>query len=225
MKPPKAQTPVSHGVDQLIAQLRAEGVAAGREEAAAIVAEARAKADAMRAAARAEIEADRRAAAQDAERAARTAREALDAALRDAMLALRGQLLERFSEDVRRLVAEAAAEPDLIARMILEVAAGAREAAGVVPGEPIEALLPISVARPEDLRRDLEGLRQSPLTQLTLARAGAILEEGVPLGPGGLTLRLRDGALEIDLSDEAIADVILSHLKPRFRALFEGVIR
>lgn len=226
----KKPAAVSYGVDALIAQVRDEGVAAGRTEAARLVAEAQSEAARLIDAARSEARRTLTEAEAEVQRVKKTCDEALVAAKQNAILALRQQLLEKFSADVRRLVSEATVVPDLVQRMIMEVASGARDAAGVRAGEHIVAVLPREVAEVEDLRQEAEALRGSPLTQLVLARAGAVLTEGIVLvaaGPGekGLLLRLREGALEIDLSDEAIASVLLAHLQPRFRSLFEGVVR
>jgi V/A-type H+-transporting ATPase subunit E len=42
---------------------------------------------------------------------------------------------------------------------------------------------------------------------------------------GGIRVVLTENDLEIDLSDHAIADMLLQHLQPRFRALMQGIIR
>jgi V/A-type H+/Na+-transporting ATPase subunit E len=41
---------------------------------------------------------------------------------------------------------------------------------------------------------------------------------------GGIRIVLKDNGLLVDLTDAAVADVILRHLQPRFRALLEGVV-
>jgi V/A-type H+-transporting ATPase subunit E len=40
-----------------------------------------------------------------------------------------------------------------------------------------------------------------------------------------LRLRLVENEVVLDLSDRAIANVLLQHLQPRFRALLEGMVR
>jgi V/A-type H+-transporting ATPase subunit E len=42
---------------------------------------------------------------------------------------------------------------------------------------------------------------------------------------GGLKLRLVDREVILDMSDRAIAEAILEHLQPRFRALLEGMVK
>jgi V/A-type H+-transporting ATPase subunit E len=56
-----------------------------------------------------------------------------------------------------------------------------------------------------------------------------MIREGVDFGisqedGGGFHLRLRNGEIELDLSDRALADLLLEHLQPRFRALLEGIV-
>ncbi len=228
--PPPPQAPeIARGVESLIAELRARGVEAGEREAARLVADARAEAEAILAAARAEAASIVAAAQEARSREEAAARAALSTAVRDAIIALRADLLEKFSDNVRRMVSRALAEPELLARMILAVTERAAATAAVGPGTPADILLPERLQTLDELRADLEALRQSPLTRFVLAGVEQSLEGGVTLraAPGltaGLRVRLADGTVEIDLSDAAIADVLLAHLRPRFRALFEGII-
>ena len=43
-------------------------------------------------------------------------------------------------------------------------------------------------------------------------------------GGRGIRVRLLDDDLEIDLTDEAIAELLLEHLQPRFRAVLTGMV-
>jgi V/A-type H+-transporting ATPase subunit E len=57
-----------------------------------------------------------------------------------------------------------------------------------------------------------------------------MLREGVSFGvakdnQGGLKLKLVDQEVILDMSDEALAETILEHLQPRFRALLEGMVK
>ncbi|WP_448578273.1 hypothetical protein [Thermaurantiacus sp.] len=220
---------IAQGVETLIAELRERGVEEGRREAARLVAEAEAEGARLLGAARAEaarLVAQARAAAQAEEEAGRRA---LEAAARDAILALRADLLERFSDNLQRMVAEAMDRRDLLGPVILALVGQAGAAAGIGPGTAIEITLPDRPQTLEELRADLEAARQSPLTRLVLEGVAASLGEGVVLKAGpadlrGLMVRLVDDAVEIDLSDAAIASALMAHLRPRFRALFEGII-
>jgi V/A-type H+-transporting ATPase subunit E len=60
--------------------------------------------------------------------------------------------------------------------------------------------------------------------------AGEMLREGVNFsraedGSEGIRLALLDRGVSIDLTDKAVADLLLVHLQPRFRALLEGVVK
>jgi V/A-type H+-transporting ATPase subunit E len=228
-KPSIPEGAVGQGVEALIARLRAEGVEAARQEAEAMRQSARAEAHAILEEARNEAQGVRAQARAEAQALRRAGEDGLRAAARDVILRLRQEILDRFSDDVRRLVADAMTDPELLRAMILEVAAGARDAAGLSRGEPVSGVL-AGAAAFEDLRQDVEGLRSAPATRLMLASVGHVLSEGVTIGAlpgreGGLVLRLREGGLEIALTDAAVADILIAHLSPRFRALFEGVIR
>jgi len=227
--PPPGAPEIADGVERLIAELRARGVEEGRQEAARILAGAQAEAARLLAEARAEagrILAEAQAAAG---REAEAGREALAAAARDTILALRADLLGRFSGQLRRMVRETLDRPEILGALVLAVAGQAAEAAGVGPETALEVQLPDRPQTLEDLRADLESARQSPLTRLVADLLAGILREGVVLKAGpedaaGLRVRLTEADVEIDLSDAAITGVLLAHLKPRFRALFERII-
>ena len=79
---------------------------------------------------------------------------------------------------------------------------------------------------------DEEGTRltedgQDNMRRLVLGISGEMLEEGVDLKPsasigGGIRIRLVGEDLEIDLSDEAISELLLQNLLPRYRAIVSG---
>jgi V/A-type H+-transporting ATPase subunit E len=57
-----------------------------------------------------------------------------------------------------------------------------------------------------------------------------MLREGVSFSRAedaseGIRLALLDRGVSIDLTDKAVADMLLVHLQPRFRALLEGVVK
>ena len=56
-----------------------------------------------------------------------------------------------------------------------------------------------------------------------------MLGEGVSFVVGeekqtGVTFRLRDKNIEVELDEAAVSTMLLKHLQPRFRALLEGII-
>jgi V/A-type H+-transporting ATPase subunit E len=220
----------SSGVEALIERLREEGVAAGHAVAQEIESEARRHA--------AQTVQDAQARAQRLVAEARKAsdvlkkggEEALRVAMRDTVLHLKGQLMEQFSTEVRRLIAVAMDQEEFLRQLILEVAGRAREQAGVDAGQPVRLLLPRALVGLEELRRNPLELREGSLSHFVLSVAGNVLAEGVSFGVAdddakGIRLYLEDKDVGIELTDEAVAALLLQHLQPRFRAILEGTVK
>lgn len=223
-------TITSHGVEELLARIRAEGVESGRAEAAAIVAAAEQQAQQIVRAAEAEAERLRAEATAEAERQQRAGEEALRVAARDALLDLKQQLAEKFSREVSSMVGEGMRDPELLARLILEVAARTGEEIDRGDDEPLEVILPRDVVGLEELRRRPEELSEGALSRFVAQSVGELLQQGVTLGfadddAQGIRLHLVARNLTIDLTDRAVAELLLRHLQPRYRALLEGVVR
>ena len=86
-----------------------------------------------------------------------------------------------------------------------------------------------AVERFEELRQKPEEL-EGKLSELVKQISSAAWREGVtfkPLEKGvrGIRVVLTEKDIEVDMSDKAIAHMLLEHLQPRFRALMEGIIR
>jgi V/A-type H+-transporting ATPase subunit E len=217
------------GVEALIARLRDDGVAAGRAEAERMTAEAEALARRIVGAAEAEAKAKRDAAFKEIDAHRRAGEDALRAAARDAVLDLKEQIARRFADDVAKTVSEAMRDEALLERMILAIVGRARAEAAVDAAAEVEAILPRAAVGLDELRKKPEELREGSLSHFVAASAGAMLREGVSFGraeddAGGIRLRLKDRGVSVDLTDRAVAEVILAHLQPRFRALLEGVV-
>lgn len=224
------QTLPSSGVEALIERLRDEGVKAGREEAARIEAQARQQAaERLR-------EAETRAAQileqarQEADALRKGGEEALRIAMRDTVLRLKVELSDRFSDEVERLISAELEQEAFLQQLILEVAARARAESGLDAGQPVEVQLPKALVSPEELRRNPLELREGSLSHFVLSLAGNVLAEGVTFRVDeregrGIRLYLRDKDVHIDLTDEAVAALLLAHLQPRFRAILEGTVK
>ncbi|WP_119165297.1 hypothetical protein [Algihabitans albus] len=224
------ETESSSGVDALIARLREEGVSAGRNRAAEIVSEAQRQAkqilDKAHAEARDRLETARREA--DAYRAA--GEEALKTAIRDTILSMKADLMERFSSDVRRLTSQQLAEPEILRKMILEIAGRVRDEAGVADRDELEVVLPDAAIGLEELRNNPEELGKGRLTKLVLGLTGEMLRDGVTFSASeesaaGIQVKVEGKDVTLDLTDEAVADLLLQHLQPRFRAVLEGIVK
>lgn len=227
-RPPKEKGPVASGVETLIARLRDEGVAAGREEANRIVAQAEARARWMLEQAEQEADTIRNEGRRAAARFKLAAEESLRTAARDTVLALKSTLSQRFAREIERLVSERLKDEELLGRLIIEIAGRAR---GEVENQaPLEVLLPSDAIGIEELRQKPEQFQQGPLTEFVLAVTGDFLREGVTFGvdesiEGGIQVRLTDSGITLDLTDRAIAQLLLQYLQPRFRALLEGIVK
>lgn len=218
------------GVEALIDRLREEGVAAGRAEAARIVAEAEARARQTIETAEHDARKRREEARRDAEARRRAGEDALRTAARDAVLELKEQLTHQFAEDVGKTVSDVMRDDDLLRRMILAVASRARAESAVDEAAEVEVILPRAAVGLDDLRRRPEELREGSLTHFAAASAAELLRKGVTFGRAsddadGIRLVLHEHGVSIDLTDQAVAAAILEHLQPRFRALLEGVVK
>jgi V/A-type H+-transporting ATPase subunit E len=226
----RADTPaqVASGVEELIARLREQGVAAGRTEADRLVAEARAEAQRTMAQARQQAQQIVEQARAEAQTLESSGRQALELALRDAVLALKSQLMERFRGEVRQLVGEEQQKQELLEKMIVEVVGRVREEAD--RSAQIEVILPRHIVGLEELSQNPQELEHGVLTRFVQLVSQGLLRQGVSFGVAsdqheGLRLRLVDRDVVLDLSDAAVAEAILQHLQPRFRALLEGVVK
>lgn len=222
--------PISSGVDDLISRLREEGVSAGRMKAEAILADAKAEAARMLAKATAEAQQKLEAARREAESFRSAGKEALKTAMRDTVLEMKINLTEGFSSDVKRLVSRELQDPEVLRRMILEVAGRARDQARMGDDERLEIILPESAVGLEELRRNPQALEEGPLTKFVFGLTREMLRQGVTFSASGesaagIRVQLKDKDVILDLTEEAVAALLLRHLQPRFRAVLEGVVR
>lgn len=221
-------TSTSSGVEALIERLRHQGVEAGRAARDKIVAEAEREAERIVKQAREKAAAIVEDARQEVERLQTSGEDALRVAVRDTVLRMRETLRKRLEGQVRKLVAEQLVDEDFLRQLIIEVARRARNTSGAEQAEHLEILLPPEPIGLEELQQRPEEL-ESRLSQFAKEIAGATWREGVSIdalepGERGIRIRLKDEELELDLSDRAIADLLLEHLQPRFRAVMEGQI-
>ena len=222
--------PLSSGVDALIERLRQEGVTAGRTEADAILAEAKAQAKQVLDKASAEAQARLESAQKEADAYRSAGEEALKTAMRDTVLDMKATLAQQFSADVKRLVSHQLQDPEVLKRMILEVAARTRDGAEVEEGDQLEVILPETVVGLQELRQNPEELREGTLTKFVFGLTGEMLRSGVTFSASddfssGLRVHVTEKEVTLDLTDAAVASLLLQHLQPRFRAILEGIVK
>jgi V/A-type H+-transporting ATPase subunit E len=220
----------SSGVEALIERLRDEGVADGRRQADELIAEARHEAEEIVLEAKQEAEEILHQARTEAERVRNAGEEALRSAMRDTVLKMKGHLSTRFNEEVRRLVAAEMEQEPFLERLILELAGRVRRDAGLDQAQQVEILLPEDVVGLEELRRHPEKLREGSLSHFVLSVASGLLRDGVELRSsdrleGGIRISLQEGEIQVDLTPDKVAEVLLEHLHPRFRAILEGTVK
>lgn len=223
------QHPVASGIEELIGRLRREGVEEGEAEASRMLADAETKARDILQKAEAKATAMRDAARDEADRTRKSGEEALRAAMRDAVLELKDDLARRFAEQVGGTVSDMTRDDEMLKAMILAVAARARTDSGAEAAKEMEVILPRSAVGLDQLRKNPEELKEGTLSHFVASEAREMLREGITFSraeddAAGLRLVLKDNGMEVDLTDRAVASVILRHLQPRFRALLEGVV-
>ncbi|OQX35943.1 MAG: hypothetical protein B0D91_09900 [Oceanospirillales bacterium LUC14_002_19_P2] len=216
---------VSVGVQELIEKLRNQGVANGRTEADKIVSDARAEADRILEEARLQAADLVNKAKKEADFTIKAGEESLELAGRNAVLELKDFLLKQFSEQIRLTVAREMEDQGILKNMILEVA-GRNSLRGE---ENVEVILPRKVIGVEDLREHPEALKEGSLAYFAVRQGKEMLSNGVTFKVGGekqtgVTFRLREKNIEVELDDTAVSTMLLKHLQPRFRALLEGII-
>lgn len=219
---------ISHGVDALIDKLRNDGVAAGQADAEKLRADANAEAAKILAEAKREADDYQKNARAEADSYRAAGEEALNTAMRDAVLTMKAGLTDRFREDVERLVTKEMADPELLKQMILEVVG--RAAKGANLDGKMQVILPSKVATQEDIKQNADDIQSGKLTKYVLGLTADMLREQVELHASddtqdGIRVRAEDQGVVLDLTDKAVASLLMEHLQPRFRAVLEGVIR
>ena len=150
--------------------------------------------------------------------------------MRDLVLDLKASLMQQFSNEVQRLVRDQVTDKDFLRRMILELVGRLRDSVEIEEGETVEVILPTEVVGLEDLRQRPEELTEGELSRFIFAVEGDILRQGVRFTPSkdpqvGVSVRLVDKDIKVDVTDAACAALLLDHLQPRFRAILEGVVK
>ena len=206
----------SSGVKELIERIRDEGVHSARAEADRILAEAKARAARIVADAKAEAAAIKKEARASMEREQTATIEALRIAARDTELELRAAIMSGFEEHVRRLVTDVTTDGSVLRDMILVLSG--RAADELLKDKDAVILVPDRLADEVSAELD-EFLRRS-----AGALSADVLRQGIELIPssevqGGARVRLVGEDLEIDMSNEALSEMMLKLLLPRYRKI------
>ena len=227
---PATQNHASYGVETLIERLRSEGVTQGQTEGDAIIQDAKQRAASLISDAKREAEQIKSKARQEAKAMQVAGQDALKLAARDTLLKLTEALSKRFSVEVRNLVKEAMKPEPFMEKLILQLVAQTRDNLALDEQEQMMIELPESIVDINELRKNPEEIKQGTLSHLVVSLTAKMLNKGVSYRTsgdisGGIKVYLQDGDIEVELTDEALAAVLVEHLQPRFRALMEGVIK
>ena len=218
----------SSGVEELIEKLRQQGVDKGQQEASKLVEEAEHRADWLLSQAHQEAEQIVSKARAAANNLRQSGEDALRIAARDMHLEVRETLSHSFSDQVERLVAQQMDNEAFMRKLILSLVDKASQDHGITDADKMEVLLPDDFIGLDELRRNPKEYREGVLSQFVQSLAAEQMREGISfdLHDGqGIRVRLSGEEVEVDLSADAIAKLLLKHLQPRFRAIIEGVIR
>jgi len=228
----KNQSPqmASSGVDALIERLQQEGIATGQEKAEKIVADAQKRAEWIIDEANMEAKLLINNAKAEAQAIKAAGEEALKLAARDTFIHLRDFLLGRFRNEIMLMVKNRMAEKKFLDKLILALAGRVREKSGLEHHQQVLIELPKELFDDDDLRKDPEQLQEGALSRFVAEITAEMLRDGVTFKlseqlDSGLSIKLKGEDITIDFSDAAVANLLLEHLQPRFRALLEGTVR
>jgi V/A-type H+-transporting ATPase subunit E len=215
----------SSGVQQLIDKLKNKGVYEGQKLAEALINEAEAKAARILSTAQAEADklfADTR---HKLEIERTSFHEAIKTAFRDTQLALRAKIREAFAAHLKRLVSLEVADKDFIKQLVLAIGSLNRDE--ISKATNIEVLVPLKLFEKDETGMHLTHAGKIGMRHLVLGLSQDMLREGIELQSstdvrGGIKVRLIGNDVELDLSDEAISDLLLKFLLPRYREIVSG---
>ncbi|MTH98818.1 hypothetical protein [Roseibium sp. RKSG952] len=225
----KERSAAGAGVQALIDRLKSEGVAAGQDQADAILKKAREEAQAIKHEAETRAKAILDKANREAAEEKAATQDGLKIAARDMVLSLRNELDGRIQDEAARLIGVTLSDEGFLQKLILSIAGRAKENAGITGNDKLEIVLPERALTFEELKQSPEKVEPGTLTHFAVTLANDVLREGVTFqtepGLRGIRIKLTDKNVSIDMTEEAVAELLKAHLQPRLRAIMEGVLR
>lgn len=213
------------GVQELIDKLKNQGVSEGKREAEKIIKEAQNKASQILSQAQAEADKLLSEAHNKIEVERKSSHEAIKTAFRDTELALRSKVRDAFSVHLKRLVSFELEDKDFIKQLVLAIASV--KTPEIAQVSHVEILLPSKLFEKDESGADLNKEGKKRMQSLVLGITQDMLREGIELKSsneikGGIKVRLTGKDLELDLTDDALADLLLKYLLPRYREIVSG---
>jgi len=214
----------SHGIQELIDQLRTKGVSEGERQAQAVLDDAHVQAEKILADAKQEAQQCVQKAKEEAAFIEESGEQALRRTYRDIKLQLKEELVRAFSRQLQFLVSQELSDPDTLKCLLMSAAGKAQ-----LQDRPMTIELPSKEAAEDDLREHPELLQSGPLLELVGQVTRELFESdvrimGVEHLSSGARIELVDGTVSLDLSDDGLSALVLKHLQPRFRAILDGVV-
>lgn len=195
-------------LQELIEQIKKDGVDVAENEAASIVAEANAKADKIIAEAKAEADRIIREAKEQNERLVRVSEDAIRQAGRNLLISFRESVARELNAILGEKVASVYSS-DTIAELIVKAVVSWANNADT---EDVAVLL-----NGEDLNK-LEGELYAALKERML---GGVMLRASDSFDGGFRIAVNNGAAYYDYSAEAVTEMLSVYLNPRVTALLK----
>lgn len=217
---------VSSGVQEFIDKLKDQGVSEGQRQAKQITEEAHHQASCILSQAQTKVDQLLSEARHQLEVERKSSHEAIKTALRDTEIALRSKVREAFSAHLKRLVSLELKDKQFIRELVLAIAGVKTKE--IAQASHIEVQLPAKIFDTNESGEvDLSKEGKQRLQHLVLGISNEMLREGIELKPsegvkGGIRVRLHGEDIDIDLTDEALSDLILKYLLPRYREIVSG---
>lgn len=212
------------GVQELIDQLKSDGVSRGQAEAEALISDARKQSMAILDDAKKEAAEVLTKAKQEAKQIEENGKQALALASRDATLKLKESFQHEFRKRFGKLVSFTLQDNEFLKQLILEVA---RRSVPADDQVPVEVLLPASKVGHDQLEKNIDEVQPNTLSHFVLGLMADQLREGVTFGAAdtfteGVRVRLVESDVEVDLTDETVSALLMRFLAPRFRVLVDS---
>lgn len=221
---------ISQGIETLIGRLKEQGVKAGRDEAAQLIREAQEKANKIVSDAQNKANKITQEGRDLILREKNAAEEALQLAARNMRIELRQNLIDRFTQEVKRLVHKELDNEAMVRQLILLIGAQSAQQLDAFHAQHIELELPEQVLDFNEIRKNPDLLQADPLKPLVQSLTRSMLKEGMSISPhahseAGIKVRLLNEEIVLDVTEEAVSQLLVKHMQPRFRALLEGLLQ
>lgn len=218
-------TQETSGVQELIDKLKNQGVSEGQRQAEQVLKEAHNKASRILTQAQAEADKLLSETRHTIEVERKSSHEAIKTAFRDTEIALRSKVREAFSAHLKRLVSLEFEDKDFIKQLVLAIASA--KTADITQASQVEVLLPSKIFESDESGTHLSKEGKKRMQHLVLGITQDMLREGIELKAstdikGGIKVRLSGKDIELDLTDEALSELLLKYLLPRYREIVSG---